>query len=101
VRLAENAGGVTVTWDAALAPGESFDLVRGSLAGLPVGAAPGLETCLLDDGQTASLLDTDPVPSGSGSWYLVRKQTDCGNGSYGYQGINGLAGAERITATCP
>jgi len=102
VRLAKEAGGVTVTWDPALAPGQSFDLVRGSLARLPVGSAPAFETCLLDDGPTASVTDTDPVPSGEGSWYLVRRQADCGlNGSYGWQGINGLAGPERITGTCP
>ena len=100
VRLAKSGGGTDVTWNPALNSTVS-DLVRGVIAALPVGPGGGDELCLADN--TAATLYTDVVDPviGAGFWYLVRGDGACGTGPYGFEGVNGVPGAPRVTTTCP
>jgi hypothetical protein len=75
-------------------PGTSYDIVQGSLTGLPVGAS---EVCL---GNSLTNRFTDPtVVISGGYFYLARGTNRCavGDGTYGFDS----RGAERITAACP
>jgi uncharacterized delta-60 repeat protein len=90
----------TLAWPLA-AGATTSDVLRGSLASLPVGPGGGDEVCL---GSTAAttMTDSDVPAAGSGVWYLVRGSNTCaGSGPYGVQGIHGLPGASRVSSTCP
>jgi hypothetical protein len=91
-----------VTWDAVTDQdaGTLYQVVRGSLAALPVGSLPGTETCLAEDASTAVVEATVPA-SQSGFWYLVRAKHTGGTGTYGYARQDGLPAAERVSEACP
>jgi len=75
----------------------TYDLVRGTLSGLPVGPGGGDEVCF---GNLAGTSTTDAAnPSvGTGFWYVVRGENACNPpGSYGNNG----QGMQRVTSTCP
>ena len=89
----------TIRWDSA-APGAgsgtTHDVVRGSIAELPVGSGSS-ESCL-ESGLAASETTDPELPSpGTGVWYLVRGRNSCGAGTYGTTS----ADEPRSTATCP
>lgn len=85
----------TLTWSAV--PGAArYDVVRGSLAALPVGPAGGDETCF-NDLASPTVVDASAPPVGTGFWYLVRGQSTCGTGTWGTTS----AGGPRLTASCP
>lgn len=71
------------------------DVVRGALAGLPVGSG-ATETCLADAEPGANLSDATVPTIGTGFWYLIRARNPCGNGGYG----SASDGTPRSTATC-
>ena len=81
-----------------------YDVVRGTLPGLPVGSGAG-ESCLASGydpppvfGTTLAELDVSADPmSGEGFWFLVRGSNGCGVGTYGSES----GGAERTTESCP
>jgi len=74
--------------------GTSYDVVRGSLGGLPVGLSA--ETCLESGSLDATAEDaTSPDPS-AGFYYLVRGSNACGTGTYG----TSSSGNERMTGAC-
>ena len=73
-----------------------YDVVRGSLASLPVGPGGGDEVCS-GDMLTAVLVDSTTPSPGSGFWYVARGESACGNGTFGFRSN----GAERVTTTCP
>jgi PKD repeat protein len=77
-----------------------YDVVRGSLAALPVGPGAGDEFCFDDLGGTTLSDLTVPDPD-TGFWYLSRGENTCGNGTYGTQGVSGAPGPPRVTTTCP
>jgi uncharacterized repeat protein (TIGR01451 family) len=89
-----------IVWDAA-ADATRYDVLRGPLDSLPVGAHPGAESCLGNDLQAPAVADPDPLADGAGFWYLVRSESACGNGSYGYQADHGSPTIERTSPTCP
>jgi hypothetical protein len=84
----------TISWGATL-QAVSYDLVRGELAALPVGAGP--EVCLGAFPAT-SAEDVQEPPQSAGFWYLVRGVNTCAApGSYG----NASSGTPRGTPACP
>ena len=88
----------TLEWDSDepnSGSGTSYDVVRGELAGLPVGGAS--EVCWESDSDDASAPDTTEPSSGTGYYYLVRGENACGVGSYGQ---DSEANA-RVTTACP
>ena len=96
--LTFDADRATMRWTSAAASGGTatvHDVVRGSLAALPVGT--GAETCVAPSIGAASTQDPATPPPGSGTWYLVRGKNACGAGTYGHAS----GGAERVTAACP
>ena len=93
---ASKAGATMVLSWAAVPEATAYDVLRGSIAGLPVGSSPGTETCVAQvTGTTAN--DADVPGPGQGSWELVRARNGCGLGSWGQDG----SGGERISASCP
>lgn len=81
-------------------PSTVHDVVWGTLAGLPVGPGGGDESGVCGIASTTFSLDAVPS-SASGYWVLVRGSNACARGTYGYQGVNGAHGAQRVTTTCP
>lgn len=84
----------SVSWDPAIETdaGTGYQVIRGSLASLPVGSAPATESCLADATPTTTILESTVPASGSGFWYLVRARHACGTGTYG---------DERVSTACP
>lgn len=76
------------------------DALRGTLPALPVGPGGGDETCL-GDGIGTTVQDVTVPAVGTGLWYLVRGSNACGVGTYGTQRTGGVAGAPRVSTTCP
>ena len=94
---------VTYSWSGA-AFATRYDVLRGSTGALPVGPGGGDESLTPCFGSLAgtTLIDTDLPASGAGYWYLSRGINACGTGTYGFQGLNGVPGAPRISSTtCP
>ncbi|HET9300743.1 MAG TPA: hypothetical protein VFO11_12420, partial [Candidatus Polarisedimenticolaceae bacterium] len=88
----------TLSWTSqAIAAGPStlYDVVRGSVALLPVGS--GGETCLTPGTATAQTSDATLPAVGTGSYYLVRARNVCAVGTYGTR----TGGVPRTTAACP
>ena len=90
-------GGTSLAWSsdaAASGSGTVYDVLRGSVAELPVGTGPS-ETCLAPGAAGPPAQDT-AAPLPGGSFYLVRGTNVCGTGTYG----SGVAG-ERVSLVCP
>lgn len=95
----------TMFWTALSAsPGLVYDVPRGLVSQLPVGAGPS-EACVAPGGTTlASVADAATPPAGLAHWYLVRGRDSCGIGTYGSGHTNPgppLNGPTRSTAVCP
>lgn len=89
-----------VTW--VLAPGSTASsVVRGRLDALPVGSTPALEQCVASGVPGSTATDAGIPPPATGFWYLVRGESACGAGPYGYQRQNGAPTVPEITAACP
>ncbi len=86
---------VTLSWTTEPSASD-YDVVRGKLATLPVGASPADEACF-DDLSSTTLGDSQTPPAGSGFWYLSRGEGSCGIGTYGTR----TGGQTRSTTTCP
>jgi hypothetical protein len=90
----------SLTWN--MPPGTiASDILRGLVAGLPVGPGGDDETCIGEDelGTTFRIV-ADPAP-GTGYWYLIRGVNDCGHGPYGYEAELGVPTVPRESTTCP
>ena len=85
----------TYNWPAA-PPATNYDVLRASLAALPIGPGGGDETCFPNVGGT-TVNDGSVPASGAGYGYLVRGEWTCGVGTYG----NGSNGTPRASTTCP
>jgi hypothetical protein len=92
----------SVTWDPATdqEAGTLYQVVRGSLAALPVGSVPASEICLAEGAATEAAEATVPA-SRSGFWYLVRAKHPGGTSTYGFARQDGLPAAERASEACP
>jgi len=75
-------------------------VVRGLLSRLPVGPGGGDEVCI-DNISGVSLADGTKPAAGAGFWYLVRGESACGQGPFGFAADNGAPTAPEVTTTCP
>jgi len=89
-------GGGALAWSPSPEPDATYDVARGRIGELPVGAGAA-ETCFAA-GVTGpgAAGGASPAP-GMGWWYLVRARSACGPGGYGMQSD----GAPRSTGSCP
>jgi hypothetical protein len=99
--LVSNAGSGAVALDwcvDSLSIGSTtvYDVLRGSLADLPVGSGSS-EACLADDQPETAFSDPTLPTVEPGFWYLVRGANSCGAGTYGDQSN----GDERSSFACP
>ena len=85
----------TFRWSVA-AGAATYDVVRGSAAGFPVGSNTGDEVCFPNI-PGVTLVDAGLPAPGSGFWYLARGESACGIGTFGTQSD----GSPRTTTTCP
>jgi hypothetical protein len=78
--------------------GMVYDIASSSLSSL-ASSGTAAATCLVSDHESANYVDNRPdPPQGDGYYYLIRAQSACGVGTYGWQS----AGLERMpTAVCP
>jgi len=92
----------TITWNSAsgAGPGTVHDVLRGVASQLPVGTGPG-EGCLVSGIAAATASDPAIPPVNTAYWYLIRGKNACGVGTYGFRGLGGAPGAERISTVCP
>ncbi|HEY3175854.1 MAG TPA: multicopper oxidase domain-containing protein [Candidatus Polarisedimenticolia bacterium] len=97
VQLAINA--TALSWDPipGAPSGTLYDVARGRLDELPVGAGAS-EMCLLGGTASATASDGASPSAGRAFWYLVRARHGCGTGTYGYWGAPPV---EQVTAACP
>jgi hypothetical protein len=95
--MLKDATGTTLTWAAGPA-GVAYDVAGGTLDDLHTGGTAAA-VCLSNDGAPASFVDNRAnPPEGTGYYYLVRAQTACGSGTYGFDS----ASVERsLPAACP
>ncbi len=79
--------------------GITYDIVTGSLSGLRAGGGATSAICLVDGVTTNTYNDNRAhPPAGDGDYYLLRGQSACCPGTYGFAS----SGTERIpTAACP
>ncbi len=84
-----------------LAPGIAYDVVKGVVAELPVGAGSS-EQCLEYGTSGLSVNDFGVPDPWQVHWYLVRaRDAVCSVGSYGFEFNSGTPLPERSTAICP
>jgi hypothetical protein len=102
VRVDRNGTDAAIAWNPA-AGAASSSVLRGLVSALPVGSSPGNEICLASrvPVPTSSVTDTGVPPLGNGFWYLVRGESACGAGPYGYEGQNGAPTVPEVSAACP
>jgi hypothetical protein len=80
---ASGASGTTLSW-ADAGPGAHYDVASQTLADLRANGT-ATATCLENDVAGTSTTDPRPDPApGSGYYYLVRAQTACASGTYGF-----------------
>jgi hypothetical protein len=100
VTVEKSGSDATIAWTLA-ANSTASEVLRGDIASLPVGPGGGDEVCL-GSTSTTTMTDTDILAAGSGVWYLVRGSNVCaGTGPFGFQGVQGVPGAPRVSSTCP
>ena len=91
--------GISMIWDSD-APnsgsGTEYDVVRGALSDLPVGAPGADEICLGTTSDAQLLLGQDPPP-GTGYFFVVRGKNSCGASGYGTDSFEN----PRVTNACP
>jgi len=100
VQVSRDQETAVIVW-ASAADATRYDVLRGQTGSLPVGSNPGGETCVGSDLAAPTVSDPDPLAPGTGFWYVVRSESACGNGSYGYQTNHGTPTIERTSPTCP
>jgi hypothetical protein len=95
--VVDEQGGTTLTWTA-LAGGDVYDVAGSTLSDLRTNGT-ATATCIANDQTSASFTDPRPdPPAGDGYYYIVRAQSACGSGTYGYDS----SAVERTpTAACP
>jgi hypothetical protein len=76
--------------------GTVYDVVRGPLTGLPVGAGAS-ESCRAAGLGAIFFMDSVDPPAATGFWYLVRGRNACGAGGYGADS----SGVPRNPVVCP
>jgi hypothetical protein len=81
-------------------PGTVYDVARGLVNQMPVGAGAG-ESCLAPGVASPPAMDANVPAVGQIFWYFVRGRHSCGTGTYGYAASNGVPNSERVTLTCP
>ena len=89
----------TLGWDSLAGQagsGTVYDVVRGRVSQLPVGAGED-ESCLASGTGETQATDADTPAVGTSAWHLVRGRNTCGPGTWG----NESSGTERQTDTCP
>ena len=77
--------------------GTHYDVVSGGLLELRVDGGTRDAGCLANGLFDAEFEDPRPTPVGSGFYYLVRAQSACGSGSYGFEDPL----IERAPEACP
>jgi hypothetical protein len=77
-----------------------YDVVRGSVSLLAVGPGGGDELCF-PNLPSPTVSDATTPPLGTANFYLSRGRNLTCPGTYGFQGVNGVPGSPRVTATCP
>jgi hypothetical protein len=91
------ASETTISWSAT-AGATRYDVATGALFDLRIGSGTDSAACLVDDATGVTQPDTRPAPAaGTGYYYFVRAQNDCGTGTYGY--ASNLD--ERLPDSCP
>ena len=100
VRLDQAGGVTTIIWDAA-SSSTSSSVLRGLVSQLPVGPGGGDEVCLADATGQTSAMDSDVPPPSDPFWYLVKGDSSCGSGPYGFEEQNGVPTVPRASVTCP
>jgi hypothetical protein len=92
-------GSMTVLDWGSLGISEIYDAARGTTADLRTAGGTSDATCILSNGATPQITDSDPNPApGETYYYIVRGQNACGLGSYGTTS----SGVERTpTVDCP
>ena len=100
VRVSRSGSDAVIRWSVA-AGATTSAVLRGHVSGLPVGKAGADERCLVSNSAADTLTDPELPASGDGFWYLVRGANELGNGPYGFEGLHGVPGAPRLSATCP
>jgi len=96
--LQVGSGKTLLSWSAPVpqsGSGMLYDVMRGGLAGLPVGSAA--EVCPESGSPDTAAADAAVPEPGAGFYYLVRAANACGAGIYGTDS----AGAEEVSAACP
>jgi len=95
--LLNDTSGTTLSWTAA--PGSVvYDVASGTLDDLRTGGTVAA-TCVNNDGAAASFADARPDPPPGGGWYyLIRAQSACGTGTYGF---NSASVERSLPAACP
>ena len=73
----------------------SFDVLRGEVAGFPVGT--GAEVCADTSVAVTEFDDTDTPDPGEGFYYLIRGLNTCGVSGYGTDSSD----VERTSTACP
>ena len=100
VQVDRAGGDARISWS--LADGATTsDVLRGSLAALPVGPGGGDEACLGSALVVTSVTDPATPAAQSGFWYLVRGANTCGKGPYGFEGRIAAPWTPRNSTTCP
>jgi len=103
LRLSKSSGVAVLGWSAA-ADAASYAVLRGRTSELPVGPGAGdaTETCFASSLLATTVTDATAHPaSGTAFWYVVRGENACSDGTWGYRGNRGVAGAERVSFACP
>jgi hypothetical protein len=99
-RVTRSGSDAVLRWIVA-AGATTSGVLRGHVSGLPVGRAGADERCLVTNSEADTLTDPELPASGDAFWYLVRGENVLGNGPYGFEGLHGVPGAPRLSATCP
>ena len=89
----------TLTWDSDAAnsgSGTKYDVMRGTIAQLPVGGGAA-ETCAANESTGTTLTGLATPAAGTGHYYLVRGGNSCGTGGYGTESDGG----PRAGVACP
>jgi len=100
VRVSRSGSDAVLRWNVA-AGATTSAVLRGHVSGLPVGRAGADERCLVSNSPSDVFTDPELPARGDAFWYLVRGENVLGNGPYGFQGLHGVPGAPRLSATCP
>jgi hypothetical protein len=99
-RLSRSGSNAVLKWNVA-AGATTSSVLRGHVSGLPVGTVGADERCLVTHSGADTLTDPELPAGGDAFWYLVRGENLLGNGPYGFEGLHGLPGEPRLSATCP